>query len=56
MAVLQARLNERINAQLVVDGVFGKLSESAVREFQSHYPIRVDGRVGPVTWRYLWTV
>lgn len=56
VAVLQARLNERINAQLVVDGLFGKLSESAVREFQSHYPIRVDGRVGPVTWRYLWTV
>jgi len=53
---LQVRLNERINTQLVCDGSYGRLTEKAVREFQSMYPIRKDGRVGPVTWRYLWTV
>lgn len=53
---LQMRLNKRINAELACDGAYGRLTESAVREFQSMYPIKVDGRVGPVTWRYLWTV
>tara|TARA_R100000656_G_scaffold93837_1_gene67942 strand:+ start:185 stop:931 length:747 start_codon:yes stop_codon:yes gene_type:complete len=56
VATLQARLNQRINAQLVVDGIFGKATRSAVKEFQSMYPIKVDGVVGPVTWRFLWTV
>lgn len=56
VATLQARLNERINAQLVVDGIFGRATQKAVREFQANFPIRKDGKVGPVTWRYLWSV
>ena len=56
VSTLQKRLNQRINAQLVVDGIFGKVTKNAVKEFQSMYPIKVDGVVGPVTWRYLWTV
>ena len=56
VSTLQKRLNQRINAQLDVDGIFGNATKSAVKEFQSMYPIKVDGVVGPVTWRYLWTV
>ena len=55
-ATLQARLNERINAQLVVDGIFGRATQKALKEFQANFPIRKDGVCGPVTWRYLWTV
>lgn len=32
------------------DGVFGPVTESAVREFQSNHGLVVDGLVGPVTW------
>jgi len=56
VSTLQKRLNQRINAQLVVDGIFGNATKNAVKEYQSMYPIKVDGVVGPVTWRYLWTV
>ena len=56
VSTLQARLNQRINAKLVVDGIFGNGTKAAVKEFQSMYPIKVDGVVGPVTWRYLWIV
>ena len=33
-----------------IDGVFGPLTEAAVKEFQSGEAITVDGIVGPVTW------
>jgi hypothetical protein len=56
VSTLQKRLNQRINAELAVDGIFGNGTKAAVKEFQSMYPIKVDGVVGPVTWRYLWTV
>jgi hypothetical protein len=58
VAVLQARLNERIDAGLEVDGVYGKLTTQAVRAFQARCnpSAKVDGVCGPVTWRYLWTV
>ena len=56
VSTLQKRLNHRINAQLDVDGIFGPQTRTRVKEFQSMYPIKVDGVVGPVTWRYLWTV
>ncbi|RYL97863.1 hypothetical protein EWH99_13270 [Sporolactobacillus sp. THM7-7] len=32
-----------------VDGIFGKLTDQAVRNFQSHQGIQVDGIVGPET-------
>lgn len=36
-----------------IDGVFGPLTETAVRAFQASIPIRVDGWVGPQTWEHL---
>ena len=47
---LQNLLNQRIGAGLVVDGIFGPLTEAAVRNFQARVGILVDGRVGNQTW------
>ncbi len=38
---------------LTADGVFGKVTEKAVRTFQGNQGIGVDGIVGPVTWSRL---
>jgi peptidoglycan hydrolase-like protein with peptidoglycan-binding domain len=52
---LQTQLNQKNSAGLVVDGLFGSATESAVRAFQQHAGITVDGVVGSVTWRnILW--
>lgn len=37
----------------VVDGAFGSITESAVRDLQRRYNIPVTGRVNPVTWEVL---
>ncbi|BAZ70961.1 peptidoglycan binding domain-containing protein (plasmid) [Fischerella sp. NIES-4106] len=37
----------------VVDGVFGDITESAVKDLQQRYKIPVTGRVNPVTWEVL---
>lgn len=50
---VQNSLNEKMNAGLVVDGIFGSLTESAVRSFQTHAGITSDGIVGPTTWKNL---
>jgi hypothetical protein len=50
---LQTALN-RHGAKLVVDGVFGRLTEAAVKAFQkSRGLVPVDGIVGPLTWSEL---
>ncbi len=36
-----------------VDGAFGAITESAVRELQQRYNVRVTGQVNPVTWEVL---
>lgn len=50
---LQVELNAKRRLDLAVDGNFGDGVENAVRSFQSHAGIDVDGIVGPVTWRNL---
>ncbi|GAB1541196.1 hypothetical protein NUACC21_38660 [Scytonema sp. NUACC21] len=38
------------NLQLRVDGVFGDLTDSVVRQFQQSASLKVDGIVGAKTW------
>jgi peptidoglycan hydrolase-like protein with peptidoglycan-binding domain len=35
---------------LVVDGIFGILTENATKDFQYAYHLSVDGIIGPHTW------
>jgi peptidoglycan hydrolase-like protein with peptidoglycan-binding domain len=47
---LQRALRRTPNLGLVVDGVFGPLTDAAVKEFQQGAGLTVDGIVGPLTW------
>ena len=48
---LQRQLNRHgARPQLVVDGNFGPLTDTAVRNFQRAQRITVDGIVGPISW------
>lgn len=51
----QALLNASGMFHLKEDGVFGRRTEQAVDEYQSHFKLAVDGIVGPKTWRHLLT-
>lgn len=52
VVVLQQRLTVW-GAKLVVDGVFGDKTLTAVKSFQSAHNLAVDGVVGPLTWAAL---
>jgi len=52
---LQGRLNQRgYHPELRLDSKYGPQTESNVRAFQRFAHIRVDGIVGPVTWKMLY--
>ena len=53
VTTLQTKLNEVSPYGLSVDGVFGKKTENAVRDFQKHNDLSVDGIVGAKTWSKL---
>ncbi len=50
---LQRQLNIFRFGPLVVDGIFGVVTEEAVKKFQKYYGLTVDGIVGPQTWATL---
>jgi len=50
---LQVALNKAGFGPLIVDGVFGVATTAAVRSYQSHHSLAVDGVVGPATWAKL---
>lgn len=55
------RLNSRGDAvkdaqqalEIAIDGIFGPVTDAAVRAFQLEQQITVDGIIGPVTWERL---
>ena len=47
---LQESLNNWGGAKLLVDGIFGPVTEAAVIRFQKAHNLVVDGIVGPQTW------
>ncbi|SFC16950.1 serine/threonine-protein kinase [Streptomyces aidingensis] len=50
---IQCLLNRNYGYGLDVDGIFGPLTDDAVRDIQRCSGIAVDGEVGPDTWGYL---
>jgi peptidoglycan hydrolase-like protein with peptidoglycan-binding domain len=50
---LQVELNEKRRINLAVNGTFDAATDGAVRTFQQHAGIGVDGIVGQMTWRNL---
>ncbi len=49
----QMHLRAAIRTGLLITGMFGPMTRSAVREFQSERGIRADGVIGQSTWRAL---
>jgi peptidoglycan hydrolase-like protein with peptidoglycan-binding domain len=50
---LQRALRRTPNLGVVVDGIFGSVTDTAVREYQSESGLVSDGIVGPLTWASL---
>ncbi len=47
--VLQERLNENLFDPGIPDGIFGPMTDKAVKAFQKAKALDVDGIVGPIT-------
>ncbi len=50
---LAQELLDKSGADLVIDGIFGPLTEAATKAFQSAHGLSVDGIIGPLTWKKL---
>jgi peptidoglycan hydrolase-like protein with peptidoglycan-binding domain len=55
VSAVQSQIHGRgLNASMVaVDGIFGPITNDAVRAFQSLLGLAIDGIVGPQTWNHL---
>lgn len=53
VTLIQRLLNNAGYGSLVEDGIFGVRTDAAVKQFQKDRSLRVDGVVGPQTWKAL---
>lgn len=53
LVVQLQRILSKDGSSLVIDGIFGSGTQSAVRAFQKRHGLEVDGIVGPKTWNAL---
>lgn len=58
LAVWQARMQERgwNIGKDGADGRYGRDTERVVRQFQKNKGLKVDGKIGPATWRAAWAL
>jgi peptidoglycan hydrolase-like protein with peptidoglycan-binding domain len=50
---IQTKLKATVATAIKVDGIFGPITEQAVRKFQRSRGLQVDGIVGAKTWQAL---
>ncbi|MBS3811859.1 MAG: cell wall hydrolase [Halanaerobiales bacterium] len=53
VAILQQRLKDLNFYNGKVDGIYGRMTENAVRKLQQTYGLKVDGKAGDSTYRFL---
>ena len=52
----QKRLNDLTNANLKVDGIFGRKTGDAITQFKSNYAMKVNRIIDKNTWKVMWTI